>query len=312
MTRSVTASRDILPNPAVSDPVADHRTDYWQWVDDHASPEHKRRLLLGLRDYWRDCNQDYFDGRMLEPYITLTEPSAPQIYGQCWPVSSWGSRLEIKIRPSLLAGKHPHLRGAERIHRERFTYDVLLHEMVHQHVMEHEPGVDESSYHGHGAVFTEHCNRIGALLGLPEVVVRNRKGKPKKPKSAQWPHNVQPADRYGGFYKPFGVTASRDTTRWVPAGYLPVAIAPDDTGELVAIDFESESDATDPTLRIRLDADAAAQLAELLNGFFADETPDTEAVVTPLEHVVDRYSPSELFALTGQLIELFAGQDVKK
>jgi len=83
--------------------------------------------------------------------------------------------------------------------------------MIHQHVMEHEPDVDEDSYHGHGPVFTAHANGIGALLGLPEVVVRNRKGKPKKPKSAQWPHCVQPDDRYGGFYKPSSVTASRDS-----------------------------------------------------------------------------------------------------
>lgn len=218
MTVAVTASRVILANPAVPESVADHRVDYWTWVDEHASPPYKRDMLLGLRDYWRDCNRDYFAGRMLEPYITLTEPSAPQVYGQCCSVSSWGSRLEIKLRPSLLEGTHPHLRGAKAVHRERFTYDVLLHEMIHQHVAEHEPDVDESSYHGHGPVFTAHCNRIGALLGLPEVVVRNRNGD-KKPKAAQWPYGVQSVDRYGGFYKPNrrAVTASSDE--------------PDDNGE---------------------------------------------------------------------------------
>ena len=217
MTRSVTASRVILSDPAVSDSVAEHRTDYWTWVEQHAE-QYTRRLLLGLRDYWRDCNRDYFDGRMLEPYVTLTEPSAPQLYGQCCSVSSWGSRLEIRLRPSLLAGTHPHLRSAARANCERFTYDVLLHEMIHQHVMEHEPDVDEDSYHGHGPVFTAHANRIGALLGLPEVAVRNR-GADKKPKAAQWPHCVQPADRYGGAYNshPRKVTASGDGAAAVAA-----------------------------------------------------------------------------------------------
>ena len=265
MTRSVTASRVILADPAVPQSVAGHRTDYWAWVEQHAE-EYKRRLLLGLRDYWRDCNRDYFDGRMLEPYITLTEPSAPQIYGQCCPVSSWGSRLEIRLRPSLLAGTHPHLLGAKQIHRERFTYDVLLHEIVHQHVREHEPDVDESSYHGHGPVFTDHCNRIGALLGLPEVVVRNRKGKPRRPKSAQWPHCVMPPERYGDRYRPrAAVTASRVN---VPSGYLPVSIAPADNG--VEIDFE----AGERICRLRLDVDAVVELADLINDFFADDEQD--------------------------------------
>lgn len=108
MTQFVTASRVILSDPAVSDSVAEHRTDYWTWVEQHAE-QYTRTLLLGLRDYWRDGNRDYFSGRMLEPYVTLTEPSAPQLYGQCCSVSSWGSRLEIRLRPSLLAGTHPHL-----------------------------------------------------------------------------------------------------------------------------------------------------------------------------------------------------------
>jgi hypothetical protein len=272
MTKPVTASRVILPNAAVSEPVAEHRTDYWTWVEQHAAPEYKRRLLLGLRDHWRDNNQAYFDGRMLEPYITLTEPSAPQIYGQCCSVSSWGSRLEIKIRPSLLAGTHPHLVGAKPVHCERFTYDVLLHEMVHQHVMEHEPDVDEDSYHGHGPVFTAHANRIGALLGLPDVVIRNRGGV-KKCKAAQWPHCVMPPERYGGFYKTFDDTASRDITRSVPAGHIPESITPDETGGLV-IDFNPQSSDTAPTMRLRIDVDAAAQLSDLLNDFFGNDDPE--------------------------------------
>lgn len=262
MTKKVTASRVILPNPAVSESVADHRVDYWDWVEHHAE-DYQRGLLLGLRDYWRRCNKDYFDGRMLEPYITLTEPSAPQIYGQCCSVSSWGSRLEIKIRPSLLAGTHPHLVHAGRIHCERFAYDVLLHEMVHQHVGEHEPGVDESSYHGHGPVFTEHCNRIGAQLGLPEVAIRNRGGS-KRPKAAQWPHCVQPADHYGGFYKPH---PDDNAPRYmvIPPGYSPrrkKATVAADGAVYTTIEFTGPGRAVE----ILINADAVDKLIEMLGG----------------------------------------------
>jgi hypothetical protein len=173
--------------------------------------------LVALRDHWRDCNTEFFESVMVEPYITLTEPSAPQIYGQCWSVSLWGSRLEIRIRPSLLGGTHPQIvvpylpdpdhadsviadSAGYEAGRTQFVKDVLLHEMIHQHVMEHQRGVDESAYHGHGPVFTAHCNCIGAELGLAPVVVRNRGD--KKPKAAQWPHCVAPSDRYSGVCQP--------------------------------------------------------------------------------------------------------------
>jgi hypothetical protein len=181
-------------------------------VEDHADTT-TRDNFLALRDHWRDCNTRFFDGRMLEPYITLTEPSAPQIYGQCCPVSSWGSRLEIRIRPSLLDGTHPRMNGSTP-GRMQFVKDVLLHEAIHQHIMEHQPDVNEDSYHGHGPVFTDYCNRIGRQLGLTEVVVRNRGGN-KLPKAAQWPHCVAPPDRYCGAYQPrrkvITVTPSTDT-----------------------------------------------------------------------------------------------------
>ena len=205
---TVTPSGDNQPHslPAA---VAQHRVDYWAWVENHAD-KGLRADLVELRDHWRDCNERFFDGRMHLPYITLTEPSTPQRLAQCCPESSWGSRLEIRLRPSLLAGTHPHM-GSPRAGRMQFVKDVLLHEMIHQHIMEHQPDVDEDSYHGHGPVFTAHCNRIGAMLGLPEVVVRNRKGKPNQPKSAQWPACVVPPDRYLGAYHPYvAVTATGD------------------------------------------------------------------------------------------------------
>lgn len=245
----------------VSEAVATHRTDYWEWVSTHGDASIRDNLIV-LRDHWRDVNRQYFGGVMQEPYITLTEPSAPTIYGQCCSMSSWGSRLEIRLRPSLVNGTHPHLRGS----CPQFVKDVLLHEAVHQHVMEHEPGVNEESYHGHGPVFTAHANRIGAALGLPEVVVRNRGGK-KLPKSAQWPHCVAPPERYDGLYRPRRtVTAKRVV---VPEGCEPACVSHVDGTTLIDIDFDSPKG--DKSIGLRIDLDTAWQLADFIMQFVAGD-----------------------------------------
>ena len=269
----VTARSAILPHD-LPEPVAGHRADYWTWVENYADTA-SRDSLVALRDHWRDVNTWFFDGRMLEPYITLTEPSAPQIYGQCCPVSSWGSRLEIRLRPSLLDGTHPHVLGGPGFAagRMQFVKDVLTHEMIHQHIMEHQPGVDEESYHWHGPVFTDHCNRIGQKLGLDEVVVRNRGGK-KLPKAAQWPHCVAPPDRYGGAYQRPGrkVTASTVT---IPVGYHASAIAPKliDGEAILDIGFDPTS-GDGPSIQILIEVDAAEELADFIMEFLdGEDTP---------------------------------------
>ena len=266
-TRNVTASAAILPHD-LPEPVAGHRVDYWTWVENHADAT-SRDSLLALRDHWRDANTWFFDGRMLEPYITLTEPSAPQIYAQCCPQSSWGSRLEIRIRPSLLYGTHPHMMGGVGFAtgRMQFGKDVLLHEMIHQHIMEHQPGVDEESYHWHGPVFTDHCNRIGQKLGLDEVVVRNRGGK-KLPKAAQWPHCVAPPDRYGGSYQPYQRRKVTASTVTIPVGYRPSAIGPKlvDGEAFLDISFDLLS-GDGPSIPILIEADAAEELADFITGY---------------------------------------------
>ncbi len=278
---NVTTSPDILGrNRSIPASVAEHRVEYWTWVAEHADT-HMRDTLIGLRDHWQESNARFFDGRMLLPYITLTEPSAPRIYGQCCPRSSWGSRMEIRLRPSLLTGTHPHLEVpyipdpeysdsvtpdwvAWEEGRVTFVRDVLLHEMIHQHVMEHEPDVNENSYHGHGPVFTEHANRIGAVLGLPEVVVRNRGGK-VIPKAAQWPHCVAPPDRYRDVYQP---KRPRVTARGVvvPEGYTVSAIGPVDGTSLLDIEFDTDS-GDKPTMQIRIAADTASELADFLRDY---------------------------------------------
>lgn len=283
-TRAVPGSTDILPRD-LPESVGQHRIDYWTWVEKNADTATRDRLVV-LRDHWRECNTKFFNAIMLEPYVTLTEPSAPQIYGQCWPVSSWGSRLEIRIRPSLLGGTHPQIvipylpdpdhadsviadwRGYEA-GRTQFVKDVLLHEMIHQHIMEHQRGVDESAYHGHGPVFTAHCNRIGAELGLAPVVVRNRGD--KKPKAAQWPHCVAEPDRYHGVYQPHQkrVTATGVT---IPVGYRASSVAPLGQGDRLEIGFDPAS-GDGPSMYVAMDVDAADELARLIADHL-DPEPD--------------------------------------
>lgn len=269
MRKDVATRKDIRPHD-LSEPVVGNRVDYWTWVERHAVSATREKLLT-LRDHWRECNAGYFSGRMLEPYITLTEPSAPQIYGQCCWASSWGSRLEIRLRPSLLTGTHPHLRGGPPAGRLQFVKDVLLHEMVHQHIMEHQPGVDESSYKGHGPVFTEHCNRIGAQLGLAPVIVRNRKGS-KLPKSAQWPHSVAPPDRYLGAYSPRRTRESVTPSIAIPNGYFASCInLTERAGQpVLEINFADES-GDRPTVQVYLDPDAACHLADFIAEYFSDD-----------------------------------------
>jgi hypothetical protein len=178
--------------------IRTHRLDYWTWVAEHAVPA-SRDILCWLRDRWREWNQAYFAGALLEPYITLTEPSAPKLYGQCCPDSSWGSRLEIRLRPSLLAGTHPHV-GEPAEGRRRLVADIVLHEMIHQWQVE-VSGAREPSYHGHGPTFCAQANRIGATLGLPAVIVRNRGGS-RELVCAHWPHCVRDRAYYLGAYGP--------------------------------------------------------------------------------------------------------------
>ena len=247
--------RTICPNP-----LADIASTTGRGSKNHADTT-SRDSLVALRDHWRDVNAWLFDGRMLEPYITLTEPSAPAIYGQCCPVSSG----DHPPSPHL---SHTPLPPGFADGRMQFVKDVLTHEMIHQHIMEHQPGVNEDSYHGHGPVFTDHCNRLGAKLGLDEVVVRNRGGK-KLPKAAQWPHCVAGPDRYGGAYQPHrkAVTASTVTasTVTIPIGYRAEAIAqkPIAGEEVLDIGFAPAS-GDGPLIQLLIQVDAAEELADFI------------------------------------------------
>ncbi len=185
----------------MTDAVLAHRADYWTWIEANAVPD-MRDVLLRLRDHWHEVNAKFFGAAMAEPYITLTEPSKPSLLGQCWGTSSWGSRLEIRLRPSLLDGTHPAMAGGSGNPAGLFLFaaDVLTHECVHQWQQEI-TGKLEGSYHGHGPGFAARANEIGAVLGLPPVAVRNRGGSADLV-CAHWPHNVRDPAHYLGAWQP--------------------------------------------------------------------------------------------------------------
>ena len=117
-------------------------------------------------------------------------------------MSGFGGHGQVRLRPSLLTGSHPSVRGGDQYAEGRFRLvaDVFLHETVHQ--WQHEVLGDlEDGYHGHGPKFRDQCNRIGTLLGLPPVRTSKARGKDRAlPSCAYWPHCVRPADYYLGAY----------------------------------------------------------------------------------------------------------------
>ena len=177
-----------------------HRASFVDYVLEHAEPWH-RQYLGRLYDLWNQWNRDYFESRMVPSYIFLSEPSIPRAYGDCGPVSGFGGVSQIRIRPSLLTGTHPDMRGGDQFSEGRFLFvaDVLLHEMIHQWHQE-VTGHAENSYHGHGPKFCGICNQIGEHLGIAEVYPKPR-GKTKgQPACQYWPHVVRPDDYYLGAY----------------------------------------------------------------------------------------------------------------
>ncbi|MHB8204796.1 MAG: hypothetical protein ACYDHG_13965 [Desulfomonilaceae bacterium] len=160
-----------------------------------------RACCQELYEKWHAYNRDYFEEKLVIPtYILLGTPTKPSVLGQYSTVSSFGGTSEIRIRPTLFTGKHPSINAyAPMEGRKRFLFDVLLHEMNHQYAEEilRKP---EDSFHGHGPVFRDQCNRISDILGITQRVrTAKKRGKDKDlPSCAQWPHNVRPDGYYLG------------------------------------------------------------------------------------------------------------------
>lgn len=134
-------------------------------------------------------NADLFDGRLLPLFVEVTPPGS--------------LRALADYRPRTHEGVDSHIRiGAKVVERgARYALDVLLHEMVHAYCFEVlgvEADKTEKSYGWHGPKWTAQCNRIGRILGLPEVYAKGRIGRTERgPNAAHWPMCVRPAGYYG-------------------------------------------------------------------------------------------------------------------
>jgi hypothetical protein len=191
------------PPPPLTGEILSHRRGFERFVLEHAAPWHREHLGR-LFSNWRTWNGAHFDGRLEPPYLLLAEPSTPRRYGDCGPLSGFGGRSQIRIRPSLVRGSHPHVEPGERFAEGRrlFVDDVLLHEMIHQWQFE-VLGDSEPAYSGHGPLFRDAANRIGKVLGLPLVRDCKRRGSGRDlPSCSYWPHVVRPAGHYLGAYRP--------------------------------------------------------------------------------------------------------------
>jgi hypothetical protein len=181
----------------------EHRQAFERFVLEQAEPWH-REYLGRLYAHWEEANGAYFGGQLVVPYILLAEPASPTTYGVTRSVSSFGGRCEIRLRPSLLKGTHPHTKDGTGNPEGLFRLiaDVLLHEIIHQWQQEI-LDENEEDYHGHGPKFAAEANEIGAILGLSRVRTSKKRGpEAGLPSCAQWPHCVRPPDYYLGAYVP--------------------------------------------------------------------------------------------------------------
>lgn len=137
-------------------------------------------VAKALYSSFRAFNRRFFRGELGAPLVLITNAHSARTLGDYVPRDIHGLDSRIRIAPTAVA------RG------DLFSADVLLHEMVH--AWQHEIDRDlEMGYRGHGPKFARECNRIGALLGLPEVGVKGRGGLPD---CAQWPMVVRPEGYY--------------------------------------------------------------------------------------------------------------------
>ena len=207
----------IMTRPQLSAADRSHRAQFADYARHYGSPEH-RAVLDPLYDLWEEWNAQFFERRMVLPHLLLLEPKSPRALGDHANISGWGSRNQIRIRPSLLTGKHPSVREGEEFAEGRFLFiaDILLHETIHQY-QEEVTGLTDDGYKGHGPAFRDECNRIGALLGLPPVRIAKARGSKKEvPSCAEWPHCVRQEGYYLGASVYKGGTMAKPEPKSVP------------------------------------------------------------------------------------------------
>ena len=194
-------------HPGPDDPFCDadsrHRREFANYAKQNGHQPY-REPMSRLYASWEGWNDEYFDGQLLPPHFLLAEPKSPRALGDHSLLSGWGSTNQIRIRPSILNGTHPAVRPDDEFAEGRFRLilDIAIHETGHQYATEILKQQEEG-YRGHGPVFRDLCNRIGARLGLPPVRTAKARGRDRdRPSCAEWPICVRPKGFYLGAYRP--------------------------------------------------------------------------------------------------------------
>ena len=234
-------------------------------------------------------NAKYFDGTLTLPEIKIgTCPSPNTTFGRYLERGDHGLVGEIIINNRLFTNKVPGVLLSDET-REGFLLlleDILLAELIHAYC--HTKLQDtEVSYRGFGPIFTNECNRIGALIKLPAV----RYSKDKKAKnreqttSKQWPRCVRPEGYYLGAVVPIPDKKTTQTLSEPPAEAATEEPAEEPTSFMAGvIDDIMKADETGPrSILLKL-----YQFAEGLKGTPADEQRLAKALIYHLRKTLKR------------------------
>lgn len=150
-----------------------------------------------LTEFWHFSNERYFDGKLDVPFIVVESIS---------PHSNTSTRIlpndtiVLSVAECVVSGRAKRVvRGWPSPGLVRFVKDAVLHEQIHVFQKQVSRKCDPG-HRGHGQHFCRHCNRIGKLLGLSEVIPKKYGEKDKnRHECVHWPHNVrQPPGFYCG------------------------------------------------------------------------------------------------------------------
>ena len=189
----------FLPSGELAPEVERDRRRFWDYVTAHAVPRYREVMgrIYGEMEEWR---KRFFPELAVAPYLLIAQPPNPRADACYCIVTSFGGISEVRIRPSIVEGKHRTVRPGPEFAEGRFRYvlDLVLHECVHLYNDEVKK-IPEDGYHGHGPAFRDLCNAIGEQLGLGPVRCGKKRGVDSHLASAaQWPVNVRPHDYYLG------------------------------------------------------------------------------------------------------------------
>jgi len=222
----------------------EHRRKFMEYCVT-AAEERYQRLLRVLYEHFEQWNQAFFGGQLFPPHFLILAPKSPSAEGDYTPYSGWGSKSQLRLRPSLFDASHPHLVNGSRDPEglQRYWLDVALHEVVHQYCNEI-LGKPEKAEKGHGLTFAKECTRIGTLMGLPAVgPARKSRNRDNLPSCAFWPSDVRPSDYYLGAYRP---DLAPKRGKAAPAGAPGAPDAEGEEGEEEGIDALTQTERSNP------------------------------------------------------------------